>query len=608
MKPDSMDLICYKYDGWQPRIRAGSPKRAWMDGTNERYAYRCLPLTIANSHGWELLSPIAFEARWDGDIHMESVQIKMDPGYAEHLKPVSLFGYGTLTWHVEGIFRTPPGWNLFVSGPPNRQKDAIQALGGIIETDWSPYTFTMNWRFTRAGQWVRFEENEPIAFFFPVERGRTEQFAPRIERLEDAPELRAAFEKWSASRNAFQKWILEANPAAPAEKWQKLYFRGLDADGKPGPADHQAKLRLPPFTFPDGRVMDPPEAKACPMRGKPDPVQGPDPFPIEVKPQGASILLNPAGGGGNAAADPGLALAMNRLGFDARPQQQPVQFQVPARPDKAAELALKRRDWMLDVSARQQMLSPRASAVERVRGLSGEDFLDLYYAPGRPVIITGEMESWPALERWTPEHLARKVGRAPVEYQGGRAGNPDYETDKDRHRQIMPFDRFIGEIMAIGFGNDMYVTAHNGAANRQALAPLEEELGTLDEYLAPGPGMMSIGPAGTFEPLQFDLANKLIAQVSGAKRVVMARPAETQRLYNQRDTFSAVRDITDEAQLNLYPLARAARTYEVDLEAGDLLFVPVGWWHQVTALDFSVTLTYANFRWPNRGRESFPGD
>jgi hypothetical protein len=352
--------------------------------------------------------------------------------------------------------------------------------------------------------------------------------------------------------------------------------------------------------------MDPPEAKSCPMRGKPDPVQGPDPFPIEVRPPGASILLNPAAGAGNAATNPALALAMNRLGFDARPQQQPVQFQVPARPDKAAELALKRRDWVLDVTARQQLLSPRACAVERVSGLSGEDFLHLYYASGRPVIIAGAMEGWPALERWTPEHLAKTVGGAPVEYQGGRDGNPDYETDKDRHRRVMPFDRFIGEIVATGFGNDMYLTAHNGAANRQALAPLEEELGTLDEYLTPGPGMMWIGPAGTFEPLQFDLGNNLVAQVAGAKRVVMAPPAETQRLYNQRDTFSAVRDITDEAQLNLYPLARAARTYEVDLEAGDLLFVPIGWWHQVTALDFSVTLTYTNFRWPNRGRESFP--
>ncbi len=132
MNDDSMDLICYKYDGWQPRIRPGSPKRQWMDETNERYAYRCLPLTIANTHGWELLSPVAFEARWDGGTAMEAIEIRMDPGFADHLKPVSLFGYGTITWHVEAIFRTPPGWNLYVTGPANAQKDAIQALSGFV--------------------------------------------------------------------------------------------------------------------------------------------------------------------------------------------------------------------------------------------------------------------------------------------------------------------------------------------------------------------------------------------------------------------------------------------------------------------------------------------
>jgi len=118
--------------------------------------------------------------------------------------------------------------------------------------------------------------------------------------------------------------------------------------------------------------------------------------------------------------------------------------------------------------------------------------------------------------------------------------------------------------------------------------------------------MISVGPAGTFSPLQFGLANVLVAQVVGARRVVMAPPSETQRLYNRRHVFSPVHDITDEARLNLFPLARAAHTMEIDLVAGDLLFVPIGWWHQVTSLDFSVTLTYTNFRWPNRGRESFP--
>jgi hypothetical protein len=601
MNSDSMDLVCYKYEGWQPRMRPGTPKRQWMDATGERYAYRCLPLTIANSHGWELLSPMAFEAKWDGDIHMESVQIRLDPGYSEHLKPVSLFGYGTLTFHVEAIFRTPPGWNLYLSGPPNRQKDAIQALGGVIETDWSPYTFTMNWRFTRPDQWIRFEENEPIAFFFPVERGTVERFKPRIELLENHPELRADFEKWSESRNAFQKWVQEANPAAPGEKWQKLYFRGLDVHGKPAPVDHQSKLRLPPFVFPDGRVMDPPEAKTCPMRSRPEPALPRSGFDATQGP--ANVLLNPAAG---AAANPALAVALGRIGF--QPQQAQVQFQVPARPDRSTDLALKRRNWIMEVQAKQRRLSPRASGVQRVRGLSGQEFLDSYYALSRPVIIEGALDGWPALERWTPDYLAKKVGPAEIEYQGSRTASPDFELYKDRHKRLMPFDAFIAQIEEAGFGNDAYITAYNSGRNRQALAPLEQDLGDLDEYLTPEHGMMWIGPMGTFTPLHFDLTNNLIAQIVGSKHVVMLSPAETPRLYNHRHVFSAVHDITDEGQLAQYPLARGAETVELDLGPGDLLYVPLGWWHQVTALDFSVTLTHTNFRWPNEGHAAYPGD
>ena len=65
------------------------------------------------------------------------------------LAPLSAFGEGVLTFHINGLFRTPPGWNLWVGGSPNSPKDGIYPLTGVIETDWSPYTFTMNWRFTR---------------------------------------------------------------------------------------------------------------------------------------------------------------------------------------------------------------------------------------------------------------------------------------------------------------------------------------------------------------------------------------------------------------------------------------------------------------------------
>jgi len=178
------------------------------------------------------------------------VEIRLDPGTEVRKAPIALFGQGTITFHVEGIIRTSPGWNLWVGGSPNAAKDAIAPLGGIIETDWSPYSFTMNWRFTRPDVWIRFEENEPFCFFFPVQRHMLEGLKPEIRPLDEAPELKEAFLAWSASRDAFQEWVKDVNPSAPADKWQKLYYRGLRPDGTRGAEDHVSKVRPEPFACP----------------------------------------------------------------------------------------------------------------------------------------------------------------------------------------------------------------------------------------------------------------------------------------------------------------------------------------------------------------------
>lgn len=218
-----------------------------MDATPEAFAYRCLPLKLANQHGWEILSPCGFDVTWDGGPGVESVAINPDAGTEPHEAPVSLFGQGVVTFHIQAILRTPPGWNLSLGGPPNQMKDGIAPLSGIIETDWSPYTFTMNWRFTRPDHTVRFERDEPIAFFFPVERHGLESFEADLASIDDAPDLKSQFETWSASRDEFQRWVATGNPKSPSEKWQKLYYRGLRPDLVKGAQDHQTSLRACPL-------------------------------------------------------------------------------------------------------------------------------------------------------------------------------------------------------------------------------------------------------------------------------------------------------------------------------------------------------------------------
>lgn len=550
----STELICHLQPGWAPLIRPAPATRAWMDDTPEAFAYRCLPLNIANAHGWEVLNHHGFEAVWNGESSTDGVTLRLDPGATPALAPVSLFGQGVITFHIQGLFQTPPGWNLWIGGSPNRPKDAIQALTGVVETDWSPFTFTVNWRFTRPDQWVRFEAMEPIAFFFPVRRADIEAFVPRYAPIDDAPALKERFAAWSRARDEFHRQMASATPAAPADKWQKHYYRGVDVAGEALVDDHRAKLRLTPFDIAAAPHIPTPPAKDV----------------VVAKPRQAE----------------------SRVADGAR-----------------AALDLGKRDWLFQAQERQRGLSSRASAIERRAGLSSQDFLDLYYAPGRPVILTGEMAGWPALGRWTPEGLKAIVGPRVVEYQDRRAADPDFERDKDAHRVKGPFDAFIDRITSPGAGNDAYLTAYNSQANAEALSPLQGDLGALPKFLNPrAEGMMWIGAAGSFTPLHHDLTNNFIAQVVGRKRLKLLPAGEAGRLYNDVHVFSQIVDL-DNPALSAARFAKlaGARMYDLILEPGEILYVPLAWWHQVRALDFSVTLTYTSFLWPNDAHATYPG-
>src|SRR5215510_2679495 len=85
--------------------------------------------------------------------------------------------------------RFPPQLIKPESGPVNEFKDGIQALSAVMETYWMPFTFTMNWKFTRPNAHVTFEKDEPFCFFFPIEHGLIERFDPTFKEISHEPDL-----------------------------------------------------------------------------------------------------------------------------------------------------------------------------------------------------------------------------------------------------------------------------------------------------------------------------------------------------------------------------------------------------------------------------------
>ena len=239
-----MKLECYSLSARPPDLVPAPAARAWMDAFPDRHAYRCLPLAIANTHGWEVLSPCSFEAIWTGGLAMQDVTFRAldDYPWLNHFV-VSNFTRGIVTFHTGYLFRTEPGWNLLATGPFNRPRDGIVPLTGVIETDWLPYPFTMNWHFTRPGI-ARWEKGEPICTLFPVMQGALETVQPEIFNIEDNPELNEEYRAWGEKRTEFMKKFLRGDSETLKQAWQRYYFLGKMASTGEQIPTHSSKIRL----------------------------------------------------------------------------------------------------------------------------------------------------------------------------------------------------------------------------------------------------------------------------------------------------------------------------------------------------------------------------
>lgn len=238
-------LICYRVRDDAPEIVPARAERAWMDLTHQRYAYRCIPLSIANASGWEILLPCSIEVNYFGGDRIEDIQVRSTDG-DERYRTVaeSHFGHGVLTFHPGYLFRTPPGWAIWARGAPNMHRDRIVPLEGVIETDWLAMTFTMNWRFTRPGT-VRFAKGEPFCFLTLMAHAVLDTVEPRLANLSDDPALRAEYDAWRNSRQDFNAGLKKREPKVVAQGWQKTYVRGetMTETGAP-PTFHISKRRL----------------------------------------------------------------------------------------------------------------------------------------------------------------------------------------------------------------------------------------------------------------------------------------------------------------------------------------------------------------------------
>lgn len=149
-----------------------APKRAWFS----QHAYYCSPLLVANQYGWTVLNPHAWAVRWNGQEDLAALEVISPEGTIQ-----SRFGSGILTVELAFLVVTSPGVDLLIKAVPNYPMDGLHPLEGIVETDWHDGIFTLNFRCTRAHEWVMRQAATPLAQLVPLPRGWLESFAVEWE-------------------------------------------------------------------------------------------------------------------------------------------------------------------------------------------------------------------------------------------------------------------------------------------------------------------------------------------------------------------------------------------------------------------------------------------
>ncbi len=245
---------------------------------------------------------------------------------------------------------------------------------------------------------------------------------------------------------------------------------------------------------------------------------------------------------------------------------------------------------------------PEPTEIERRTTPTADEFFRRYWAAHRPVVLTDATKTWPALRKWTPAWFGKRFGDQTIEITANRDTDPHYDMNFKAHRERIRMDRFIERVLVAGTTNDFYMVSNNKTLERERfrelLVDVKPPRALFDPLTDPGAASLWIGPAGTRTPLHHDTTNILFCQIYGRKRVELISPQETALLLYPVHGFYSPVELETIGRAD-HPALRQMLVKTTVVAPGDALYIPAGWWHRVTSLDVSISMSLLGFKRAN---------
>ncbi|KAL4695498.1 hypothetical protein H8959_000593 [Pygathrix nigripes] len=237
--------------------------------------------------------------------------------------------------------------------------------------------------------------------------------------------------------------------------------------------------------------------------------------------------------------------------------------------------------------------------VTRLEGVSREQFMQHLYPQRKPLVLEG-IDLGPCTSKWTVDYLSQVGGKKEVKIHVAAVAQMDFISKNFVYRTL-PFDQLVQRAAEekhkefFVSEDEKYYLRSLGEDPRKDVADIRKQFPLLkgdikfpeffreEQFFS---SVFRISSPGLQLWTHYDVMDNLLIQVTGKKRVVLFSPQDAQYLY-LKGTKSEVLNI-DNPDLAKYPLFSKARRYECSLEAGDVLFIPALWFHNVISEEFGV--------------------